>query len=279
MRASIVLLALMTLACSGCARMIVRKDPAPNDTGIRFYRPKPYLFIGPAEKADKPDQVTMKIEYLPDYSEEYSIRTKPGLGTTKMEVHLDQGWNLVSVNSETDQKYAEIIGSLAQLAGAAAKGAAGAPVAQTYGGTVETNVPLGYYEAVLAVNECGKRELMGWRYIGFMPLPDCPIKASVCRDHVMCGQEPLFSLVYEGNKLKMKRMDQLCSSEPYGGDDEIPVSQGVLPPPMSRSPRRRGHPQSDRRAELYPGRATYSAQAQADWAFRRDESGEPVLPR
>lgn len=116
--------------------MIVRKDPGPDDTGIRYYRPKPYLFIGPgaatkdsgsdsktpppksvepasyAADAATPDHtpkpallpILMRIEYLPDYSDEYSINMTPGLGIAQLGVNLDHGWNLTSVNAKTDQK-------------------------------------------------------------------------------------------------------------------------------------------------------------------------------
>lgn len=245
----IFVLLLAVLCCSGCARVVVNKDPGPHDKGIRFYRPKPYLFIGPggsaeaakpAEKKDKLDAelvpmdaaaaansehlkmlselaeikklvsveapkptmaVTMKIEYLPDYSEEYSIRATPGLGRSKLNVQLQNGWNLNSVDAETDQKYAEIIGSMAQLAGNLK------PFLDTpMHAKAEENVPLGYYEAVIAVNECGRKEMMGWRYVGFMPHLACPPKANVYRDHISCGSEPMYQIVFEDGTLKMKPM-------------------------------------------------------------------------
>lgn len=216
MRAAYLLAALFLLS-PGCARMIVQKAPRPDDTGIRFYRPKPYLYIGPS---DQKDQVTMHIEYLPDYSEEYSIRMNPGLGTTKLTVALEHGWNLTSVNAETDQKYAEILGSAAQLAGVAVK---------TVQVAADSDVPLGYYEAVLATNECGHKELMGWRYVGIVAA-GCPVTASVCRRRIDCGAEPLYAIVYDrGHALRMKRLDSLGT--PSLPPDELPPQEEYLGPP------------------------------------------------
>ena len=235
MRKALCLLA-MALVFTGCARMVVRKHPGPKDTGIRFYRPKPYLFIGPGgpakEAAGKGDQkagesggekcesvskpeteltllpVVMRVEYLPDYSEEYSIKMRPGLGITKLAVTLTDGWNLTSVNAETDQQYDEILKSVADLVSAVGSVAGGAKRA-SYNGHAESDVPLGYYEAVLACNECGTKELIGWRYIGFMPCMACPTRATVNRESYQCGQESLFALVFKGNSLRMQRMDTL----------------------------------------------------------------------
>lgn len=276
MARAIAFMTVLAVLTGGCARMVVRKDPGPRDHGIRYYRPKPYLFIGPgpAQQGGQSDgqggqgggqggqgvrqgnalddgtpappaipltggddqksnvlPILMRIEYLPDYSEEYSIRMKPGLGTTKLTVNLQNGWNLVSVNTETDQQYAAIISSLAQLAGAAGGLVGGKKSAtaseRAYGGIpglAECDVPLGYYEAVLAINECGKRELMGWRYVGFFPSIGCPVKAKVHRDAVYCEQEQMYAVVFEDNVLKMKKMDQLCEHCQTGGS-QAPPSQ------------------------------------------------------
>lgn len=276
MARAIAFLTALALLTGGCARMVVRKDPGPRDHGIRYYRPKPYLFIGPGpaqggqsdgqgspggggpggqqlRQGNTPDgtpppeaipltggddqksnvlPILMRIEYLPDYSEEYSIRMKPGLGTTKLTVNLQNGWNLVSVNTETDQQYAAIISSLAQLAGAAGglvggktSAAAGLRADGGIPGLAECDVPLGYYEAVLAINECGRRELMGWRYVGFFPSIGCPVKAKVHRDAVFCEQEQMYAVVFEDNVLKMKKMDQLCEHCQTGGSQAPPSAQ------------------------------------------------------
>jgi hypothetical protein len=251
------LVLLLAVLNVGCARMVVKRNPGPNDRGIRFYRPKPYLFIGPsgggqpsdgqsvatdgsegtttpkekavayeepmrapapnpdATKADtkKASQladktaisVTMHIEYLPDYNEEYSIRVTPGLGQASLKVSLQNGWNLNSVDEATDQKYAEILGSVASLVGAAAK----ADVIPGYRTMADYDVPLGYYEAVIASDERGCRQLIGWRYVGFMLGFACPVKAYTSRPDVICGEGVMFALVFEGGGLKMKRIQNL----------------------------------------------------------------------
>src|SRR5262245_40595565 len=109
--------ALFFVCLLGCTTVVVHKNPKDCDRGIRYWRPKPYLFIGPAGSPDQanpkaPDppsdekknpaavaptaampakangepaaenlfmKVAMEIKYLPDYNEEYSIRLKPGL--------------------------------------------------------------------------------------------------------------------------------------------------------------------------------------------------------
>lgn len=248
--------------------MVVTKNPGPEDRGIRYYRPKPYLFIGPAQSGtDKPaatpaspsathtpgtlspanpsshravaeqsDQnitvlggqqsgsthltsnlhlaedappvktsipVTIRLEYLPDYNEEYSIRVTPGLGQAALNVSLQNGWNLNSVDAKTDQRYAEIIGSVASLVGAVN------PAKHLTLAEAESNVPLGYYEGVLATNECGGKELIGWRYVGFMPCVTCPVKACVYRGEVTCDDDQLYGLVFERGTLQMKSMRSL----------------------------------------------------------------------
>ena len=60
---------------SGCASSVkVVKNPAEGDKGIRFFRPKPFLLVTPADPTGR--LVNMKLEYLPDYSEEYSAHVK-----------------------------------------------------------------------------------------------------------------------------------------------------------------------------------------------------------
>lgn len=267
------LLALMIalLCSSGCARMVVKKDPGPRDKGVRFYRPKPYLFIGPGGAPEsKPaskgagaeeiqaevarltaavqangsaepgvseqlqklqtrldrvlqqlsliegklgdpgptlQPISIRLEYLPDYNEEYSVKVTPGLGTAKLTAQLQNGWNLTSLNVETDQQYDEIIGSVAELVGSVGK-FAGAGGTGT-DGLAESNVPMGYYEAVIARNECGRKEMMGWRYVGFMPCQTCPVKAHVQRNQAICDDDHMYALTVVGGVLRMKKMGDM----------------------------------------------------------------------
>lgn len=251
------LLLLAVLATTGCARMVVKKDPGPHDKGIRYYRPKPYLFIGPGAPLDAPKEeksvtkpasfqeegdqpkvvpVVMRIEYLPDYKEEYSIRVTPGFGQAKLNVSLQNGWNLSSVGIETDQKYAEIIGSIAQLASAV-----GSTLRDGSAGSAESNVPLGYYESVIACNERGQKEMLGWRYVGFFPCNAAPVTGRIVRDEVAPDDDHLFALVFEGGTLKMISMrsekEKLeCPCETFGPTFMPPVESIKTPPSDSRTP-------------------------------------------
>ena len=261
--------------------MVVTKNPRPADKGIRFYRPKAYLFIGPSggaqpsdaqpsatdgakgtskakakpaayqevievrepipapNEADStlsdqpPDKtamtVTMRIEYLPDYNEEYSIRVTPGLGQASLKVTLQNGWNLNSVEEATDQKYAEILGSVASLVGAAAK----ADIKPGYRTIADYDVPLGYYEAVIASDERGCRQMIGWRYVGFMLGFACPVKAYTNRTDVICDEGVMFALVFERGGLRMKRMQDLGTCPGCNVDSTYPA-------PTNGTPRRPG---------------------------------------
>ena len=87
---------IMTFGCT--PRLRVRQSPGPKDTGIRYYRPKPYLRIEPASsvvaegkkitQTPSDEFVSISMEYLPDFSEEYSIEVCPGLGSANVTVGL-----------------------------------------------------------------------------------------------------------------------------------------------------------------------------------------------
>lgn len=149
----------MTLLMSivGCSSVQVTKDPDERSSGIRFYRPKPYLMVSPADPTGR--MVKMKLHYLPDYSDgEYLVKVR---GNAK--VALQDGWNLVGVNGEAPSP------PNAPQEGAEAGGGTGAAAGD--GKLPEmvvaaTNVPIGFYESVL--EPVGKRKVFrGWRYVGF----------------------------------------------------------------------------------------------------------------
>lgn len=244
---SIIIGLLLIVTAGGCTRVVVHKNPKPRDVGIRYYRPKPYLFISPGaprtaastqsislpkpielkmameldssgtdlvrhcnfqpgdtgaitgrngapkapdgaagtdkegvkEKTDnRPGAISIELVWLPDFAEEYSIQLKPGMGVGELNVQLQNGWNLTSVGIKTDQQTDEIINSVANLVDKAGSFGdvpqrAGQPIAAVYA----TNVPFGFYEAVIAEDPCGRKQLYGWRYIGFMPFQTCPTTA------------------------------------------------------------------------------------------------------
>lgn len=222
---------IMTFGCT--PRVRVRQSPGPKDTGIRYYRPKPYLRIEPASsvvaegkkitQTPSDEFVSISMEYLPDFSEEYSIEVCPGLGSANVTVGLTDGWNLTSVNQTLDSQFDENVKAVAELAKAASGFIPssgldqGAPQGSTQKFVVaSTNVPIGYYESVISKDACGKKRLYGWRYIGFLPYSTCPIE--MCgSQHLACQGVPseLFGIVFEQGVMKFKRLDAIPD-----GDDE-----------------------------------------------------------
>jgi hypothetical protein len=239
-----ILYALCTLALIidlGCApRVIVRQSPGAEDEGIRYYRPKPYLLVTPLEKdtAASPDYVSIKLEYLPDFSEEYSIDVRPGLGLADVSVSLEDGWNLVSINqkldSQTDENIkatAELLKSVGGLAvPTSGLQSTGHPVAQV----PAHNVPLGYYEGVIGKNRYGKKQLFGFRYIGFLPFQACPI--DLCGSSAAaCDSCMLYGLTFDSGVMTFKPLcemaavmspsDQMATQSGGMSSAEIPLTR------------------------------------------------------
>ncbi|MCS7471615.1 hypothetical protein NZK35_33625 [Stieleria sp. ICT_E10.1] len=212
----------------GCTpRVRIRAAPGPDDTGIRYYRPKPYLRIEPGGSVvtegkvstTRPSDefVAISLEYLPDFSEEYSIDVRPGLGSAHVSVGLTDGWNLTSLNQELDSQFDENVKAIADLAKA---GTGFLPTAKDSRGSVPgssqkfvvaaTNVPIGYYESVISKDACGKKRLYGWRYVGFLPFSPCPTE--MCGgQHLVCGSVPseLFGIVFDNGVMTFKRLDAI----------------------------------------------------------------------
>lgn len=294
----------------GCTHVTVKKNPKDCDKGIRYYRPKPYLFITPdsapgadspavlsatttvkqkipfdvnvlnpaaADATDRPldlqpaayftddkakeqaaklkkreeetgmddkgglkplsspPKVSIQMMYLPDFAEEYSIRLHPGLGIGELNMKLENGWNLTSVGIKTDQQTdeiikstADLISSVGSLAGKNFKSGDG-----TGGITIlATNIPFGFYEAVIATDPCGRKQLYGWRYIGFMPFQSCPTTA-VGMQTVSCDDPmAIYGLVIDANGvLRFERLIDVKSLDnpeqqavkAGGGDRKTPM--------------------------------------------------------
>lgn len=209
---------MLTVVCclviSGCFPGVkVRKNPGPKDTGVRYYRPKPYLLLSPvAEGEDNDQHVAISLVYLPDYSEEYSINVKPGFGSANVQIKLDQGWNLTQLNQDLDSQTDEIISAVGDVLGKlplAGSGGEGRFFVRA------SNVPLGYYEAVIDSDPNGCKQLYGWRYVGFLPYRQCPVTAGGL-DSFHCNEVPgpLFGLVFESGTLTFKRLDAVEQIEP-----------------------------------------------------------------
>jgi hypothetical protein len=282
------LLALSSSMLPGCTRVEVKKVRGDHTKGVRYYRPKPYLFItgdiasagsekepvmrvfqdSPVEvkvaqnaknaskvtlasakqPPDIPDddsripqggdagletkpvknlvakehvtlqKISMKLEYLPDFSEEYAINLKPGLGSGKFDFELENGWNLTSLNAETDQQTDEIIGSLGSLVGAALPlfdKAANENADKRVQNTSEcpptiygSNVPFGFYEAVIACDPHGRKQLYGWRYVGFMPFQSCPVEPRGAQQ-VCCDTQDIYGMVVVNNVLQFQKIHEI----------------------------------------------------------------------
>ncbi len=129
----------------GCAKVEVRKITnsfgssgkviKPDDTGIRFYRPAPHIWILNAPLSEKINTVvseqkdtnnpklektttatvssitspgyTAQIVMLPDFSNEYIIQWSAGIGSVNPNFTLQEGWNLNNFNSTIESKFSE----------------------------------------------------------------------------------------------------------------------------------------------------------------------------
>jgi hypothetical protein len=224
---------IVSILLLGCASVTVNKDPGPHDKGFRFYRPKPYLKlvpyeVGKAGGAIGPDEmVEISLEWLPDFSEEYSIRLRTGLGVNKSSFKLENGWMLTSVNSDTDAKFADNVKAVTELTkvllplaepAAAAKNRSTAEVFSPGENKTPvkfvvraTNVPLGYYESVVACGPDGKKRLYGWRYVGFAPFVGCPQVPSGLESGP-CDANCVFGLVFDKGVMTFKPLTLAAGS-------------------------------------------------------------------
>ncbi len=182
--------ALFFLLQTGCTpRVIVRAHPQPSDRGIRYYRPKPYLKVEPAEVAvDKtqtkllPGMVRLSLVYLPDFSEEYAIDVRSGLGIANVGIKLQDGWNLTEISQELDSQTDEntkAVASLLSAVGDVLPTSAGSGTTPQVSFTMPArNVPLGFYESIIGRDNRGCKRLYGFRYVGFVPFSACPLDMS-----------------------------------------------------------------------------------------------------
>ncbi len=230
--------ATLLISCSvavatGCTpRVIIRQSPDAHDQGIRYYRPKPYLLVTPLSKDTDAatNAVSIKLEYLPDFTEEYSIDVRPGLGVADVSVELKDGWNLVSINQKLDSQTDENIKAAADLLKSAASLPASGAAKQTMHEVrvPASNVPLGYYEAVIGRNRQGKKQLFGFRYVGFMPFQSCPTE--LCgSSKACCDDGMLYGLVFDSGVMKFKVLGEIASLAPIAEQAEITQQQSLVP--------------------------------------------------
>jgi hypothetical protein len=167
--------------------------------------------------------VQMELKMLPDFSEEYAIDIRTGFGTNHTQITLEDGWNLTSVNAELDSKTAENITAVAQLLSSIGGLVPGKSFTGDRGGgdcngkpvVRATNVPLGFYESIIGRDSCGKKQLFGWRYVGFAPFNGCPMQ--MCgSENVPCGAVELYGLAFEDGIMTFKRLKTLAALDQAG---------------------------------------------------------------
>lgn len=229
-----VLLAILLMGAStGCMpRTVVRQNPGPHDKGVRYYRPKPYLLIQPTlNKEDR--YVTISMEYLPDFSEEYSINVRTGLGINNTTIKLENGWNLTEINQQLDSNVDDNIKAVSELIKSASSFTPTAGKTATM--VVEaTNVPLGYYESVISRGPDGRKRLYGWRYVGFAPFAPCPIESSGIQCHD-CQIDQVYGLVFRKGVMVFELLSDIGQRE--ARHVRMVPDQGAtrLPPPVNES--------------------------------------------
>jgi hypothetical protein len=217
--------AMQSLACA--PRVRVRANPQPHDTGIRYYRPKPYLLVTSASQTilndtGKPVRnivderfVQIELQYLPDFSEEYAIDVRSGFGIADVAITLEDGWNLTSINQKLDSQTDENVRAMAEvMRGAASLTNPGERVSNP--DAVKTpafrvkasNVPLGYYESVIGVDGCGRKRLYGFRYVGFIPYQACPMEMRGS-EIGQCQTTEIYGLVFEDGMMVFRPLHQV----------------------------------------------------------------------
>ena len=228
---------LFALLLGGCSSVNVVKNPSAGDNGIRYYRPKPYLLVTPADATGR--MVKMEILQLPDYCEEYSIHPR---GKKPPEVKLKDGWNLEGVGGG---------GAPPPPPGAAPPPPPTDPLKLPEAVLVAGNVPIGLYESVFDYGGPVKF-LKGWRYVGFSPwgggLPNGTDKAALANVQKGCPacigpdsvvQGPLYGIVFFNGAMTFRQIDEIANNmtcpeyvKPYSPPAEPkPVAPGVRTEP------------------------------------------------
>jgi hypothetical protein len=103
----------IALLLSSCATVKFYSDESlKNETGLRYYSPKPYLLV--EYDATKTVNLKTSIVYLPDLSDPQYIRIKPGIGSAALKLELNNGV-LSSYGLTTDTKMPESLGKVTDL--------------------------------------------------------------------------------------------------------------------------------------------------------------------
>jgi hypothetical protein len=109
-----VAIALVAIAATGCSGLEIYSNAElkGEQTGIKFYTPKPYLVVGrtPGDKT-----VEVKVVHLPDLENPRYAKLRSGIGFTKYTFTVNESGTLQTVNQETDMKLPETLSNLATL--------------------------------------------------------------------------------------------------------------------------------------------------------------------
>ena len=110
------LVALLSLALvlSSCARMqfYTRPDLSGEETGIKFFTPRPYLLVARTGSEEKP--VDVQVLYLPDLSKPIYAKASPGYGSADVSIALSNGM-LTAFGSKTDSNISGLLTALGGL--------------------------------------------------------------------------------------------------------------------------------------------------------------------
>lgn len=112
---SVTVACLLAILTAGCAQVDVRRVTSENQTGIRYWRPAPYVALTPTTVGNV-TTCEAKLVMLPDKSEEYAINMNSGLwGSASAKPTLQDGWNLTGLDASADSKTAEVLNAFAAV--------------------------------------------------------------------------------------------------------------------------------------------------------------------
>ncbi len=102
---------IFVFATTSCARMqfFTNSELKGDETGIRFYTPKPYLLVARTGNADKP--VEVQSVYIPDLSKPTYAKATPGYGSADVSIALSNGM-LTNFGSKTDSNIPALLTAL-----------------------------------------------------------------------------------------------------------------------------------------------------------------------
>jgi hypothetical protein len=243
MRLFSLFLLLLLLVQPGCLpRTTVHRHPGPSDLGVRYYRPKPYLLIKPMTARDGlpvDGYVSMEQVTLPDFSEEYSIHVRSGLGTNDTEITLEDGWKLTGLNISVDSQFDENLKAMADVIEAVPRATAAASEQLPSMAVRASNVPLGLYEAVVSTGPDCKKRLYGFRYVGFMPYAACPLESSGVEQTGCCAGD-IYGLVMEAGVMVFRPLAEVPAHLEAGRikitAEPVPSQEDLLEDDLSVEP-------------------------------------------